>query len=144
MQGILSQRAAGAGSAAEDRRARNTPEPAEEPGCIPAVDPPAWSESVSPKERAFADLHKPIRVVPRNRIYQIINAVFVLESVFDSGENGFFVFCPPPDSRKPISNKEVTMQITEELVSYVAQLSRLRLNPEETAEMQRQMSEIVS
>ncbi|MBR7038253.1 MAG: Asp-tRNA(Asn)/Glu-tRNA(Gln) amidotransferase subunit GatC [Oscillospiraceae bacterium] len=36
------------------------------------------------------------------------------------------------------------MQITEELVSYVAQLSRLRMSPEETAEMQKQMSEIVS
>lgn len=36
------------------------------------------------------------------------------------------------------------MQITEELVSYVAQLSRIRLSAEETADMQKQMSEIVS
>ena len=36
------------------------------------------------------------------------------------------------------------MQITEELVSYVAALSRIRLSDEETAEMQAQMSEIVS
>lgn len=39
--------------------------------------------------------------------------------------------------------KEVHMQITKELVSYVAQLSRIKLDDSETEEMQRQMGAIV-